>query len=36
MGFLRFDGQVSGPYRFECTGVDEQLLVIDRAEVVNR
>jgi hypothetical protein len=35
-GLPRFSGQLSGPHGFECTGVDELLLVVDRAEVANR
>ena len=36
VGLPRFSGQVSGLHGCECTGVDELLLVVDRAEVANR
>ena len=36
LGLPRFSGQVSGLHGCECTGVDELLLVVDRAEVANR
>jgi hypothetical protein len=36
LGFPRFDGHRSGICRGECTGRNELLLVIDRAEVVQR
>ena len=36
VGLPRFGGQVSGPHRFEFTGADELLLVIDRTEVADR
>jgi hypothetical protein len=36
LGLPRFGGQVSGLHGFECTGVDELLLVVDRAEVTDR
>ena len=35
LGLPRFSGQVSGLHGCECTGVDELLLVVDRAEVAN-
>ena len=35
MGLPRFGGQASGLHRYECTGVDGHLLVVDRAEVAN-
>ena len=36
VGLPRFSGQVSGLHAVECTGADELLLVVDRAEVANR
>jgi hypothetical protein len=36
VGLPRFGGQVSGLHGLECTGVDELLLVVDRAEVTDR
>ncbi len=36
LGLPRFRGQVSGLHGLECTGVDELLLVVDRAEVTDR
>lgn len=36
MGLPRFSGQVSGLHGCECSGVDELLLVVDRAEIANR
>ena len=36
LGLPQLGGQVSGPYRFEFTGADELLFVIDRAEIANR
>jgi hypothetical protein len=36
VGLPQFGGQVSGPHRFEFTGADELLLVIDRTEVPDR
>ena len=35
VGLPRFSGQLSGLHGFECAGVDELLLVVDRAEVAN-
>jgi len=36
LGLPRFGGQVSGLHAVKSTGVDELLLVVDRAEVADR
>jgi len=36
LGFPRFRGHLSGVHRDECTGRDESLLKVERAQVANR